>query len=333
MRRQQGPLSGELIDAVGRTVGEGRQVILFLNRRGFSYLFHCRSCGYEMACTRCSVALTYHKERERMVCHYCGFTTRPITACPQCGSLDVGYSGYGTEGIEEELRRHFPRIVARRIDTDAVRKRTALRQALAEFRSGETHVLIGTQMVAKGLNFPGVKLVGIVNADTGFQMPDFRAAERTYSLLVQVSGRAGRYLPDGRVIIQTFRPGAPAIVMASSGKLEEFYAAELDMRRQLGFPPYSRLIRLVVRGREREKAADACGVLAAVLGERTAGVAELLGPAECPLARISGSWRFQLIVRTTRFSETHARLSAALESHRPPSGVHLEVDVDPQALL
>jgi primosomal protein N' (replication factor Y) (superfamily II helicase) len=333
MRRQQGPLSGELIDAVGRTVAEGRQAILFLNRRGFSYLFHCRSCGFEMACARCSVALTYHKERQRMICHYCGYSAKPIDVCPQCGSLDVGYSGYGTEGIEEELRRHFPSIVAQRIDTDAVKKKKVLRQALADFKAGRTNVLIGTQMVAKGLNFPGVKLVGIVNADTGFQMPDFRAAERTYGLLVQVSGRAGRYVPDGRVLIQTFRPGAPAIAMAGAGTLEDFYAAELDMRRQLGFPPYSRLIRLVVRGKDRQKAADACGALGRLLGEHVSGVAELLGPAECPLSRISGSWRWQLIVRTTRFSETHARVSAALETHRPGSGVHVEVDVDPQALL
>jgi primosomal protein N' (replication factor Y) (superfamily II helicase) len=333
MRRQQGPLSGALIDAVGRAVDGGRQAILFLNRRGFSYLFHCRSCGYEMACAHCSVALTYHKERKRMICHYCGYSTPPISVCPQCGSLDVGYSGYGTEGIEEELRRHFPNIVVQRIDTDTVKKKKVLRQALADFRDGKTHVLIGTQMVAKGLNFPGVKLVGIVNADTGFQMPDFRAAERTYSLLVQVSGRAGRYLPDGKVLIQTFRPGAPAILMARAGRLEEFYAQELDARRQLGFPPFSRLIRLVVRGGDRQKASDACAALARALEGGLAGVAELLGPAECPLARISGSWRYQMIVRTSRFSEAHARVSAALEDHRVPAGIHVEVDVDPQALL
>ncbi|MGA2973999.1 MAG: primosomal protein N' [Spirochaetia bacterium] len=334
MRRQQGPLSGRLLDEVGRTIAEGRQVILFLNRRGFSYLFHCRSCGYEMACEHCSVALTFHKDRQRMICHYCGFTTAPISVCPQCGSLDVGYSGYGTEGIEEELRQRFPRLVAQRIDTDAVKKKKVLRQALSDFRAGKIHVLIGTQMVAKGLNFPGVKLVGIVNADTGFQLPDFRAAERTFSLLVQVSGRAGRSVPDGRVLIQTFRPGAAAIVMAQSGRLEQFYAAELDVRRELGFPPFSRLIRLVVRGRDRQKAAEAGAALARAVEERVAGgVAEVLGPAECPLARISGSYRYQAIIRTTCFSEAHARVSAALEEYRAPSGVHVEVDVDPQALL
>jgi primosomal protein N' (replication factor Y) len=333
MRRQQAPLSGALIDEIGKTHAEGRQSILFLNRRGFSYMFHCRSCGYEMACTHCSVALTYHKERERMICHYCGRTATPITVCPQCGSLDVGYTGYGTEGIEEELQRHFPKLVVRRIDTDAVKKKKVLRQALSDFRDGKINVLVGTQMVAKGLNFPGVKLVGIVNADTGFQMPDFRAAERTFSLLVQVSGRAGRSIPDGRVLIQTRRPGAAAIMMAREGRLEEFYSGELDVRRQLGFPPFSRLVRLVVRGRNRQKVIKECAALTRAVGEGLGETAEVLGPVEAPLARISGNYRYHCIVRTTRFTEAHARVSAVLDEHRPPSGVYIEVDVDPQALL
>ena len=333
MRRHTGPLSAPLLDQIARTRAEGRQAILFLNRRGFSYLFHCRSCGYEMTCKHCSVSLTYHKERERMICHYCGFSARPISVCPQCGSLDVGYSGYGTEGIEEELARLFPQLVARRLDTDAVRKRKVLRQALTDFRDGKIHVLIGTQMVAKGLDFPGVKLVGIVNADTGFQLPDFRAAERTFGLLVQVSGRAGRALPDGRVLIQTFRPTTPAIVMAQQGKLEEFYAAELETRRQLGFPPFSRLVRLLVRGKNRVKVTEACAALARAVEGRLAGAAEVMGPAEAPLAKIAGNYRVHLIVRTTRFPEAHARVSAALREYKAPSGVYVEVDVDPQALL
>jgi primosomal protein N' (replication factor Y) len=245
----------------------------------------------------------------------------------------VGYSGYGTEGIEEEIQKRFPSMVVRRIDTDAVRKKKVLRQALADFRHGRIHMLLGTQMVAKGLDFPGVKLVGIVNADTGFQLPDFRAAERTFNLLVQVSGRAGRALPDGTVLIQTFRPGNPAIVMAKEGRLEEFYAVELATRRELGFPPFSRLIRIVVRGRNASKAAAAITELAGHIAKRVGDAGELLGPAECPIARISGSHRSHIILRTTRFAETHERLAAALEEYRPPGGVYLEIDVDPLALL
>jgi primosomal protein N' (replication factor Y) (superfamily II helicase) len=342
MRRQRGPLSPRLLAEIEKTFAEGRQTILFLNRRGFSYFFHCRSCGYEMLCRHCSVALTYHRERGgmrgsavpgRMICHYCGWSAEPIHVCPQCGSLDVGYSGYGTEGIEEEIQRTFPRMTVKRIDTDAVRKRRVLRQALADFRDGKIHLLLGTQMVAKGLNFPGVKLVGIVNADTGFQLPDFRAAERTFDLLVQVSGRAGRTLPDGTVLIQTFQPANPAIRLAKEGKLEEFYAAELDTRRALAFPPFSRLIRIVVRSSTEKKGAAAAADLGRDLAARLAGAAEVLGPAECPISRISGSFRTHLIVRTSRFAETHERVSALLEGLAPASGVHIEIDVDPLALL
>jgi primosomal protein N' (replication factor Y) len=188
-------------------------------------------------------------------------------------------------------------------------------------------------MVAKGLNFPGVKLVGIVNADTGFQLPDFRAAERTFSLIVQVSGRAGRSIPDGRVLIQTWRPGASAIMMAREGRLEEFYSSELEVRRQLGFPPFSRLVRLVVRGRNRQKTMQACAALTRAVTERVGGAGEVLGPVEAPLARIAGNYRYHCIIRTTKFSEAHARVSVALEEQKTPAGVYIEVDVDPQALL
>ncbi len=333
MRKQHGPLSAPLLEEIAHAHAAGRQTILFLNRRGFAYFFHCKSCGFQMTCKHCSVALTYHKERGRMVCHYCGFAASPMEACPQCDSLDVGYSGFGTEGIEEELSRTFPGLVVRRIDTDTVRKRATLRQALTQFRDGQIDVLIGTQMVAKGLNFPGVKLVGIVNADTGFQLPDFRAAERTFGLLVQVSGRAGRSLPDGKVLIQTFQPENPAIVCAREGRLDAFYSREIETRRQLGFPPFSRLIRIVVRGRNKAKTQAAMGELARVLLERLGNAGEVLGPAECPIARISGNFRFQLIVRTGSFKAAHQRVSEAFTDFRFPSGIYGEADVDPQALL
>ncbi|MGO9411836.1 MAG: primosomal protein N' [Spirochaetia bacterium] len=333
MRRQRGPLSQTLMDAISRTASEGRQAILFLNRRGFSYLFHCRSCGYEMACPHCSVALTYHKERNRMVCHYCGSSAEPIAVCPTCGSLDVGYSGFGTEGIEEELARNFPGLAVCRIDTDSVRKKRVLQKVLSDFRQGKVQVLVGTQMVAKGLDFPGVKLVGIINADVGLQLPDFRAAERTFSLLVQVAGRAGRALPDGKVLIQTFRPGSPAVRLAQQGKLEEFYAEELHVRQQLGFPPFSRLIRILLRGKNRQKTLSAIQELTTQLTAALSGAAQVMGPAECPLARISGNYRYHTLVRCLGFPEAHARVGKVLEVWHAPRGVYVEIDVDPQALL
>jgi primosomal protein N' (replication factor Y) len=188
-------------------------------------------------------------------------------------------------------------------------------------------------MVAKGLDFPGVNLVGIINADVGLQLPDFRAAERTFSLLVQVAGRAGRALPDGRVLIQTFRPGSPAVRLAQQGKLEEFYAEELEVRRQLGFPPFSRLIRVLLRGKVRQTTLGAIQELTTQLTAALTGAAQVMGPAECPLARISGNYRYHTLVRCLAFPEAHARVGRVLEGWRAPGGVYVEIDVDPQALL
>jgi primosomal protein N' (replication factor Y) len=333
MRRTAGPLSSRLLEEIARTRALGRQSILFLNRRGFAYVFHCRSCGYAATCRHCSVSLTYHRNRGRLICHYCGFSAPPERQCPECGSLDVGFSGLGTEGIEEALAAAFPDLVVRRVDTDSVRERTALRGALEDFRQGRVHVLLGTQMVAKGLDFPGVRLVGIVNADTGAWMPDFRAAERTFSLLVQVSGRAGRSVPDGLVLIQTLRPESPAIALAREGRLEEFYTSELAARRDLGFPPFTRLIRLVLRGKEKETVGKAADALAGPLTTALGGDGEVLGPAECPITRISGNWRSHLIVRCRVFGPAHESVARVLETWRQPAGVHVEIDVDPLSLL
>lgn len=331
MRSQGQTLSDELVAALRRVHAEGRQSILFLNRRGFSYFFHCKSCGYEMTCARCSVGLTYHKERATMVCHYCGYRARPVEVCPECGSLDVGYAGFGTERIEEELERRFPdwRIV--RVDADSVRRKGELEARMGAFRRGEVDVLLGTQMVAKGLNFPGVKLVGIVLADTGLHLPDFRAAERTFALIVQVAGRAGRFHPDGEVLVQTFKPGNSAIVRAIEHDLQSFYAEELELRDALSFPPFARLIRVVIRARTPQKAEQAASSLVRLLhGD---GEYELLGPVECPLSIIAGNHRLQIILRAPKLTPSHRALERALARFVPPSGVHLEVDVDPVSLL
>lgn len=333
LTRESNILSKDLVGAIRETVEEGRQVILFLNRRGFSYFFHCRSCGYEMTCRRCAVSLTYHKNRERMVCHYCGYSTHPVNQCPDCGSMDVGYSGFGTELVEEEVRRNFPDLSVRRIDTDAVRKKGVLEKVLEDFKNRSVDILLGTQMVAKGLNFPGVKLVGIVLADTGLHLPDFRARERTFALIVQVSGRAGRFIPDGRVIIQTYMPDNEAIRLAADANLPEFYKRELEARKELGFPPFSRIIRLLFRGKNGSKVSAAASEAFTILSPRLSGRAEILGPAECPLAVISGNVRQQLLIRTSDFSASHNILTVAKKSFTPQSGVYLEIDIDPVNLL
>ncbi|AFG37166.1 replication restart helicase PriA [Spirochaeta africana] len=333
MRREKESLSQQLRTEIQETLQSGRQVILFLNRRGFSHFFHCRSCGYEMHCPHCSVGLTLHKHRGRMVCHYCGYTTRPIDVCPACKSLDVGYSGFGTEHIEDEVRRHFPQASIDRLDTDSAGRKGVVERILGDFRSGKTDILLGTQMVAKGLNFPGLHLVGIVLADTGLHMPDFRAAERTFTLITQVAGRAGRYHPDGRVLIQTYQPDNPVIRQAAAGDVEGFYRTEIDVRRMTGFPPFSRMIRLVVRGKQEQSVRNAADELSARLHSGGRFPGECMGPSECPLGKIAGNYRMQILLRSRSGGDIHTRLSQVLPGFKLPRGLHLEIDVDPIQLL
>ncbi|WP_319561503.1 primosomal protein N' [Marispirochaeta sp.] len=333
MRGEKGIISAELSAALKNTLADKRQAILFLNRRGFSYFFHCKSCGYEMRCEHCSVSLTFHKSRGIMLCHYCGYQTRPVQVCPECGSLDVGYSGYGTEGIESEIASLFPEARVARVDTDSVSRKGSLKKNLADFKQGKLDILLGTQMVAKGLNFPGVRLVGIVMADTTLMLPDFRAAERTFALLTQVAGRAGRFHPDGEVLIQTYHNQSPAIQLAAEGRQNEFYRKELMVRNSLRFPPFARLIRILFRGKNREKVQDAADIFCSYMERDLPPGIDLLGPSEAPLAVISGNYRVHSILRGGDFSVLYDFCRFFLERVETPGGVYREVDVDPVNLL
>jgi primosomal protein N' (replication factor Y) len=330
-----GCLTEELKEEIRKTARMRRQTILFLNRRGFAYFYHCPSCGYELTCKHCSVSLTWHKSRGRAICHYCGYTAVPPKACPQCGSLEAGYAGFGTEMVEEEVIRTFPDLRVRRADADTAGRKGHLKETLDLFRAGAIDILLGTQMVAKGLNFPGVRLVGVIMADTGLHLPDFRAAERTFSLIVQVAGRAGRYFPDGRVIVQTLRAGDPIITHSCALDVEGFFKAELEQRKLLKFPPYTRLIRFMVRSREAERADRAAARLAALAEPLIPPDGDLLGPAECPISMRAGNhWR-QLILRGASMGSLHGAARTVLEAYEKSrdSRVYLEVDVDPVSLL
>jgi primosomal protein N' (replication factor Y) len=335
LEHTEGCLTTELKDAIRKTAQQGRQSILFLNRRGFAYFYHCRACGYELTCKHCSVSLTYHKSRGRAVCHYCGYSVVPPKACPQCGSLEAGFAGFGTEMIEEEVRRTFPDLRLRRADADTTGRKGSLKETLDVFRAGGIDLLLGTQMVAKGLNFPGVALVGVILADTGLHLPDFRAAERTFSLIVQVAGRAGRYFPNSKVIVQTLRPNDPAIRQACALNVEGFFAAELNQRKALHFPPYSRLIRCTIRAKERSRADEAINRLASIITPLLPRDGDMLGPAECPIGIIAGNHRRQLILRGASMSSLHRAARAAIaryEQDKLPQ-TYLELDVDPVSLL
>ena len=344
--RMDGCISSELADEIKQTILQKRQVILFLNRRGFTHFFRCNTCGFEMKCKNCSVALTFHKNEKRLRCHYCGWSTVPPQECPECGSLDVGYSGFGTEFIEQEVRAKFPAARVIRIDTDNITHKGELQEKLDAFRRGEYDILLGTQMVAKGLNFPNLQLVGVILADTGLHLPDFRAAERTFALITQVAGRAGRFFPDGRVLVQTYAPDRQPILCAVKGEIEQFYEEELKEREILDFPPFSRLVRLVFRAPTEplaEQAADGAAqilrgslkkiALASPKMEQTATQTEILGPAACPIAKIALNWRYQVLLRGNNMGLMQKIASDLVYNYRHSNDVYIECDVDPVALL
>ncbi len=333
MSKEEGIFGKDLQAQMTKTLALGKQVILFLNRRGYSYYFHCRSCGFELKCPHCDVAMTYHRRLSIVQCHYCGYTQKPIKVCPQCGSLDVMYSGFGTEQVEQEINRLFPQYRAARLDTDTVAKdRKIIQKTLDEFREGRINILIGTQMVAKGLNFPNVQLVGIVLADSGLLIPDFRAEERTFDLLVQVAGRSGRADTSGKVVVQTRMKDNPAIVMASQGKVEEFFDKELTLRKDLGFPPFSRMINLVIRSPRAEVAKNFANTIATRLREVSKNT-QIYGANECPIEKIRANYRYQVLLKSTKPADMLRSLDQALTGLKTPSSTVLEIDVDPVDLL
>ncbi|MBP3709099.1 MAG: primosomal protein N' [Treponema sp.] len=329
-------ISEELAKEMRATLAVKKQVILFLNRRGFTHFFRCASCGYEMMCKNCSVPMTYHKSEHRLRCHYCGWSCEMPESCPQCGSLDIGYSGFGTEYIEAETKAKFPNAKIVRIDTDALSKKGELAEKLDAFRHGDYDIMLGTQMVAKGLNFPHLQLVGVVLADTALHMPDFRAAERTFSLITQVAGRAGRFFPDGKVLVQTYSPSRAPIAAACRGDIQGFYTSELLQRELLGFPPFSRIVRLVFRSASQKaaesSAEEAAKLLAAAAKKRKSG-AEILGSAECPIVKIAQNYRYQILLRGKSIAPLQKLAHMLLFEYSHPQNVYIECDVDPVALL
>jgi primosomal protein N' (replication factor Y) len=336
-RGRPGAVSEGLERAMHEALKAGGQVMLLLNRRGFATHVHCPSCGHVESCRFCDLAMTYHKLRDVMLCHYCGYEQEPLQNCPLCGQAAVRYQGLGTEKLQTEIEQRFPGYVVRRMDSDTMRKPGSHARTLAAFRKGLIHILLGTQMIAKGLDFPNVTLVGVVNADVGLHVPDFRSAERTFQLLSQVSGRAGRGPQGGRVLVQTFTPDHPSIALAAAHDYAGFVAGELTHRRAHNYPPYQRLARIIVRSREQEAAAAFADQLAAAFEQALApsGAAEvrLLGPAEAPVFRLKGYFRYHFQLQSPSPGTLHRVLRAVLPAQRPPSGVEFTLDVDPFNML
>jgi primosomal protein N' (replication factor Y) len=318
----------------------GGQVMLLLNRRGFSTHVHCPACGHVAQCAHCDLSLTFHRGKASLVCHYCGFETPPYGKCPACGQAAVRYQGLGTEKLQAEIEEKFPDRVVQRMDSDTMARPGSHQRVLDAFRDGLIHILLGTQMIAKGLDFPNVTLVGVVNADLGLHLPDFRAAERTFQLLAQVAGRAGRGDKRGRVMIQTFTPDHPCIALATAHAYGEFAGQELGTRKQHQYPPYQRMARLIVRSEREDAAAAFADGLAGAFREAIRRLAKgdpnavrLLGPAECPVFKLNNYYRFHFQLQSESSGLLHRAVREVLAVAKPPGGVEFQVDVDPYSML
>ncbi len=337
----EGIFSATLRDAISETLDCGRQVILFLNRRGFASFVQCMDCGHSVRCDDCNVSMTYHSTGKLMRCHYCGRTGAAPDSCSECGSINLRFGAPGTQRVEPALAELFPDAVVQRMDQDTTSRHGSHWRILKEFASGKIDILLGTQMIAKGLDFPGVGLVGVVAADVGLNLPDFRAGERTFQLLTQVAGRTGRGGTRGKVIVQTYLPDHYTISLAQTQHFESFFKREIAERQGLGlgYPPHSRLVSVVIRGRDEQQVMKAAARLADFLekgaGQMPEPQPEVLGPAPAPLERIKGTYRWLVVVRGIGGS-ARTLISAAMEQKaalKLPSGVQLVVDVDPLDLL
>ncbi len=326
-------LSSKLITAIEDRLGKKEQTILFLNRRGFSTSLICSACGFVCECPNCSVSLTFHRSENRIVCHICGHTAVAPTKCPECKDPSIRYSGTGTEKVEDVVNKLFPKAVVKRMDADAMTKRDSYREALGAFRTGKIDILVGTQMIAKGLHFPNVTLVGIINADLALHLPDFRAGERTFQLLTQVAGRAGRGDVEGEVFVQSFTPFHPAIQFARHHDFEGFWEEEITHRRQFEYPPFTHMVLVALRSPHQGRAEFSAQTLARRLKEALPAGTTLNDPAPAPLEKSHGNYRFQLMLRTHSIVRLTRALNAVLEKLTFPEDVIVTVDVDAYQLL
>jgi primosomal protein N' (replication factor Y) len=319
-----------LQEALEQCVSRGEQAVLFLNRRGFSTFVLCRACGKVLECSHCDISLTFHRTNRTLRCHYCGHAEPVPEACPACGSTHIRYFGTGTQRVEEEIARLFPGMRVIRMDVDTTNRKGAHEELLGRFGAGEADVLLGTQMIAKGLDFPRVTLVGVIAADTMLHLPDFRAAERTFQLLTQVSGRAGRHNLSGRVVIQTYSPMHYSIDLAARADTESFYRKELLSRKQHRYPPFCRLFTLLFSHPDRQAVMQASFEASRLLKQTLAGRAEVLGPVPATIPRMKDRYRLQVFIKYTdeEVAKAVKKVLRHLEERAEDPELRISVDRD-----
>ena len=333
---KQQTFSDELKGAIGETHARREQSMILLNRRGFSAFALCRSCGLAIHCPDCDVTLTFHRYNESLQCHYCGYIRPAPRACPACEGQYIHYVGYGTEQLETQLREMFPAMNIARLDRDTTRRRGSFEQIIMEFAAGGIDLLVGTQMIAKGHDFHNVTLVGVVSVDAGLALPDFRASERTFQLLTQVSGRAGRGDRPGRVIIQTYHPQHYSIVYAREQNYEEFFKRESNFRRAMHYPPFSAMVNVLVHDKDLQRANTTASQFAHELREAASGTGlRVLGPAPAPISRIKGEHRIQVLIKAGTRLQAREVLERAMD-RTLAAGANarsINVEVDPMNLM
>ncbi|MBS1238468.1 MAG: primosomal protein - superfamily helicase [Deltaproteobacteria bacterium] len=326
-------LSQSLTDAIEDTLKKNQQTLIFLNRRGFHTFMFCLDCGYSLTCLSCSVSMTYHAGEGNLKCHYCGFATPLPVLCPECHGKQLRSYGVGTEKLEEEVKKLFPQARIARMDSDTTVKKGASEKILQAFDRRDIDILVGTQMITKGHDFPYVTLVGVISADSSLNIPDFRAAERTFQLLTQVSGRGGRGALPGRVIVQTFNPRHYAITRAREHDYIGFYDDEIALRRTLSYPPFSRIINFHLSGLKKDHVIEGIKKLKQHIGvmsiiNKLEGKIEIIGPTEFPIAKIKGRYRWQLLLKGKDTLAVN-RLAQDILSKVSKTGLEIKIDVDP----
>lgn len=331
-KRRQIIFSRLLKDTMEKVLNKKEQAILFLNRRGFSTSVICRKCGLVVKCKKCDSIMVYHFLEKKLICHYCNWKTETPDICPKCNSSYIRFLGLGTEKVESELHRYFPTRKMERMDTDSTRKRGSHDRILKGFSKHSTDILVGTQMIAKGLDFPMVTLVGVVSADTSLNLPDFRASERTFNLLTQVAGRAGRGREKGLVIVQTYAPKHYAISTASKHDYDSFYKIEISYRKELELPPFTHIIKLTLRSKNNQIAEETSTKLARLLKKKLKKSVKIIGPAPALLSKLRGQYRWNILIKVKDPEKINTSLRKSLESFKKPWGVFITRDVDPMSL-
>ena len=326
-------LSEKLRSAISDRIAKREQTILFLNRRGFSTSLLCSNCGKARDCPNCSVALTFHRSMSRLNCHLCGHTAAVPKKCPECGQDALIYVGFGTEKVESTVAQIFPNAVVKRMDADSMTRKEAYRETLRAFRAGKIDILVGTQMIAKGLHFPNVTLVGIINADLALHLPDFRAGERTFQLLTQVAGRAGRGETPGEVFVQSYTPFSPSIQFARHHDFAGYVEQELEFRERCDFPPFRHAVLITIHSAHQERGKFSAETLRRKLREALPEEFMVAEPAPAPLEKLSGQYRFHILLRGSAIMRLSRLIRETLEKLPMPEDVAVAVDVDPYQLL